>query len=778
MTDVPAELPSPRDDDDDDVAWALQTAQVQWQRGAHADALTWLRRAADSAIRIGATGRAWDLKLAASKLAHLIPAAPQPLEPVSVPLPPSQPAPASAPLPPSTRPPASASFPPSTRPPASASFPPSTRPPASASFPPSTRPPASAPLPPSTRPPASAPFPQAGSPASTVPPRSQPSEDEEVDALLEVGDMPSDVDLYDDGTDIIDVPDFASGSARAKAGGARPHPAEVAAVREEPEEIEADLLDDSDDAAPELITEVEEVGSEAFESVLDQEEIEDEPASLLSEIESGESSDDELEHEPPSLFSEQLESADAGLEDASALHLSRQLAEALEIEDDRGGAPDSARDTLEEVEEEPTHKLRVDELAESAAVRTDADSLADELAPSLAPSGREPTDDLRPSLADELEPDEAEAGATLRDLAQALSPGSPRKPPTPQGSIDWDDEAHTNKLPRSSPESRPRSVVPPSISPRAKGVRRESPVPGTNSRLDPSSRHPLTEQELAASAGARAHRATSFEGRAKGNGRAAATKPSSAPAPGAGLGVSLLDVRGLQDLPEEAQAALAESARTETLDVAEELNGFAVALVLEGKVSIMPAIADAVCAEAAVGDVVFTHGHLADGVELRVVASVEGTRVAYWNAETLDAQSANCPWVEDDLKTIADRFQALAGAAMGSMGDRLDDNLRAMVTDRCQVMALGPKENLLEQGEVVNGMYVVGAGHVELVEPDGSTVQLHPGDFLFAAQVMGGGVAPATARAGNGGALLLRADRMAAHELLVSVPPLLEILAG
>jgi hypothetical protein len=33
-------------------------------------------------------------------------------------------------------------------------------------------------------------------------------------------------------------------------------------------------------------------------------------------------------------------------------------------------------------------------------------------------------------------------------------------------------------------------------------------------------------------------------------------------------------------------------------------------------------------------------------------------------------------------------------------------------------------------------------------------------------------------RAGSGGALVLVIDRMAAHELLVSVPPLLEILAS
>lgn len=242
--------------------------------------------------------------------------------------------------------------------------------------------------------------------------------------------------------------------------------------------------------------------------------------------------------------------------------------------------------------------------------------------------------------------------------------------------------------------------------------------------------------------------------------------------------VVLDTVRGLQDLPEEAQLALAKSARIETLNTEEELNGFAVALVLSGRVAIMPAIADVACAEAGVGEVVFTEGHLAEGVALRVVASIDGTKVAFWNAATLAEQMADCPWVADDLQSVADRFQALAGASMGSLGDRLDATLRAIVTDRCEVVRLRPDETLLAAGQTVNGMYVVGAGTLELLDGTRVTEQLHPGDFLFPAQVMVGGGAPTTARAGAAGALLLRAERMAALELLVGVPPLLEILAS
>jgi CRP-like cAMP-binding protein len=111
------------------------------------------------------------------------------------------------------------------------------------------------------------------------------------------------------------------------------------------------------------------------------------------------------------------------------------------------------------------------------------------------------------------------------------------------------------------------------------------------------------------------------------------------------------------------------------------------------------------------------------------------------------------------------------------MGDRLDDQLRAMVTSRCTVKQLAPEEILIEAGNPVDGMYVVGVGKIEMVT-SGTIEELGPGDFLFPEQVMAAGNASAPARAGEDGALLLYATRMAAHELLVSVPPLLDILAG
>jgi hypothetical protein len=246
-------------------------------------------------------------------------------------------------------------------------------------------------------------------------------------------------------------------------------------------------------------------------------------------------------------------------------------------------------------------------------------------------------------------------------------------------------------------------------------------------------------------------------------------------------GVSLADAPGLEDLPEEAQQELVRRVRIEALDTDEEVADFAVGLVLAGSALIMPQIADATCARAARGQVVFTMGSLKAGIPLRAVAAEDGTRVAVWGQEVLDEVTADCPWVADELRQVGDRYQALAGVTMGVMGERLDEALRSLVTTRCEVKRLLPNEILLKQGEKVGGLYIVGAGRIELCESEDDVDvldELGPGDFLFAPQVLTAGTAPSIARACRQGTLILFADRMTAHELMLSVPPLLEILSG
>ena len=243
-------------------------------------------------------------------------------------------------------------------------------------------------------------------------------------------------------------------------------------------------------------------------------------------------------------------------------------------------------------------------------------------------------------------------------------------------------------------------------------------------------------------------------------------------------GIALESVRGFEDLPEEMQSHLARVATLTTLGAEEEVGSFGAALVTNGKVGIMPSIADVASAVASAGEVVFTRGTLADGVALRVVALEDDTVVASWSSADLDAAFADCPWVADELRLVADRFQALAGATLGLLGERLDEALRGLVLSRLEVKAYGPGELIVTEGKAVPGLHVVGGGKIELFEGDVLKDEAAPGDFLFAAEVLSAGKAHQSARAGKSGALVLFASRSVAHEMLMSVPPLLELLAG
>jgi hypothetical protein len=62
-------IPQPTKDDHEDVSWALSTAEATWNRGDRADALKWLRRAAESASEAEQDDRALQLAKAAAELA-------------------------------------------------------------------------------------------------------------------------------------------------------------------------------------------------------------------------------------------------------------------------------------------------------------------------------------------------------------------------------------------------------------------------------------------------------------------------------------------------------------------------------------------------------------------------------------------------------------------------------------------------------------------------------------------------------------------------------------
>jgi hypothetical protein len=65
-------VPPTKKDDIEDVAWALQTAEAIWSRGDYADALKWIRRAAEAASEAEEDDRALELAKAAADVASLL----------------------------------------------------------------------------------------------------------------------------------------------------------------------------------------------------------------------------------------------------------------------------------------------------------------------------------------------------------------------------------------------------------------------------------------------------------------------------------------------------------------------------------------------------------------------------------------------------------------------------------------------------------------------------------------------------------------------------------
>jgi CRP-like cAMP-binding protein len=165
---------------------------------------------------------------------------------------------------------------------------------------------------------------------------------------------------------------------------------------------------------------------------------------------------------------------------------------------------------------------------------------------------------------------------------------------------------------------------------------------------------------------------------------------------------------------------------------------------------------------------------------MRLVTASDQGIVAVWDEEAVTEAFHACPWVEDELRSAGDRFQALVGITMGPLGERLDTSLRASVTDRLELRTLAEHEVFAARGQPIPGMLIVGAGELELLAEDGNAngKVLRPGDFLFPSEVLRAAPAPETVRAAEGGAIILVANRQIAQELLVTCPPLLEIFAG
>ena len=241
-------------------------------------------------------------------------------------------------------------------------------------------------------------------------------------------------------------------------------------------------------------------------------------------------------------------------------------------------------------------------------------------------------------------------------------------------------------------------------------------------------------------------------------------------------GLTFESVEALADLPEEAQSELAACGELVTLAASQEfLLREGAALITHGQVHVTLPFSDVSGERVAGGAVVAARGSV-DAGALRLIADAERTRLVTWTDEQLSSAVRDCPWVEDDLRQLADRLQAHASAGLGPLGERLDDALRATVYERLQVRVLAPEESVAERGKPLKGLFVVAVGNLNV--GDSGIDSITSGQFVFPSCVIGGELPPHDVKAGPKGAVVLFATRPVAHELMMSVPPLLELLAG
>jgi CRP-like cAMP-binding protein len=241
-----------------------------------------------------------------------------------------------------------------------------------------------------------------------------------------------------------------------------------------------------------------------------------------------------------------------------------------------------------------------------------------------------------------------------------------------------------------------------------------------------------------------------------------------------------ISLDALAQLSPSQREGLLRAATIESLGIEEEITVSGLAFIITGQAAIQATVAEASAGVLHAGQLLYAKSPIAETVSLRLVAEAEQTQIALWDAKTAEDALAAAPELLQQLKVASARVQAIVGCSMGAMGDRLDESLRTLAIERLETRILQPHEVLAAAGLPVPGLVIVGVGTVDLDDDGGEHVRdkLMPGDFLFATEVLGAEAAPATARAGAKGAIVLFGARAVAHELLVSCPPLLEIFAG
>lgn len=244
---------------------------------------------------------------------------------------------------------------------------------------------------------------------------------------------------------------------------------------------------------------------------------------------------------------------------------------------------------------------------------------------------------------------------------------------------------------------------------------------------------------------------------------------------------SLAAVEVLADLPTETHAELAACGNLVPLGPGKGLMlASGVGAVVRGSVGVCHDEAAQPGIRVGDGAVIATKGILGPAPSLYLRAGKRGAHLALWLPEQLAGALSASPWVGDELRRNADRLRALAGAASGALGRQLDESLLAGVLERFEVRPLQAGHVVAQAGKPVEGLFLVGGGSLA-ASPSGelrSVRRWAPGEFVLGQSLVDGSAAVYDVAVEARGALLMFAPRAVAHELMMSLPPLIEILAS
>jgi CRP-like cAMP-binding protein len=247
------------------------------------------------------------------------------------------------------------------------------------------------------------------------------------------------------------------------------------------------------------------------------------------------------------------------------------------------------------------------------------------------------------------------------------------------------------------------------------------------------------------------------------------------------LGLDLSRFEALADVPDEERDKIVAHGEMLSLLPDEEIPAPPMVLVLHGEMEVRAKGRASPLEIVAADQLRILHPVPPADADLVVVGGRKGARVLRLPESAVEELRAAAPWVVQDLEPLSDDLHVVAGAIRGHIGKRLDDALLGAILTRADTMRLPAGATVVKQGELVRALVIVGAGSLSLKSVEGGVEQhtstIGPGDVLFPSELLQRTKAPATVRAGSDGAVVLVATRAATEELMMTYPPLLDILS-